>query len=410
MFCGQLILSKLFLQDLGLFLLVSHIYCNLLLLSILYTDHSHGFSDYGNHGDEELLENFQIFFCAWGPGVAAGADLAKINAPSQGGIIVDPGSSRGGEYDPIIRNTYSAVLAADFLGIETSDGPFANQYLSVGDRPAAAATGNVIETPPIDIPEKPDNEPAEKPEGMPKPEETGEEEELIPVDEGTQGDEEDTGGVPGEEDENEDAEPDDAAKPAFDWEQWLIDRPHWNQPSLVQDETETEEPEDVAAPPAEMTPTIVSSEEILLSASEYTSIAEEIPDKPYKDKNIVIGDGIDALILFEMPQELDDTTIGSTALELRVLEGEDKFKDAKVYQTTGNWLDRTVGWDDAPAAEAELGKLVSWENAAGDIYATVELSDDLKIMDGRLLLRIEPKKKDLVVFDPDVKLSVKYTK
>ena len=93
------------------------------------------------------------------------------------------------------------------------------------------------------------------------------------------------------------------------------------------------------------------------------------------------------------------------------MEGEDKFKDAKVYQTTGNWLDRTVGWDNAPAAEAELGKLVSWVNSDGDIYATVELShDDLKIMNGRLLLRIEPKKKDLVVFDPDAKLAVKYTK
>ena len=340
---------------------------------LFYSNRSHGFSDYGNHGDEELLENFRIPFCAYGPGVQAGSDLVKIN----GGIVVDPGVSRGGEYDPIIRNSYSAVLAADFLGIETSDGLFANQYLSVGDGPAAA-TDNLIETLPVaDVPEKPDDKP--------ESEETEEDEELIPVD---------------EEDENEVAEPE---NPAFDWEEWLIDRPHWNKPP--------EEPEEVAAPTTETTPTVVSSEEILLSASEYTSIAEETPDKPYKDKNIVIGEGIDALILFEMPQELDDSTIGSTVLELRVLEGDDKFKDAKVYQTTGNWLDRTVGWDNAPAAEAELGKLVSWKNAEGDIYATVELSrDDLKIMDGRLLLRIEPKKKDLVVFDPDAKLSVKYTK
>ena len=349
----------------------------------LYTVDSHGFSDYGNHGDEELLENFRIPFCAYGPGVAPGSDLAEINSD----IVDDPGISRGGEYDPIIRNSYSAVLAADFLGIETSDGPFANQYLSVGDGPAAA-TGNLIETlPVVDVPEKPNDKPAEQPDDKPEPEE------LIPVD---------------EENENEAAEPE---TPAFDWEQWLIDRPHWNQPPSAQDETATEQPEEVAAPTTETTPTVVSSEEILLSASEYTSIAEETPDKPYKDKNIVIGEGIDALILFEMPQELDDTTIGSTVLELRVLEGEDKFKDAKVYQTTGNWLDRTVGWDNAPAAEAELGKLVSWENAEGDIYATVELSrDDLKIMDGRLLLRIEPKKKDMVVFDPDAKLAVKYTK
>ena len=268
----------------------------------------------------------------------------------------------------------------------------------------------MIEVPPVVIAEKPDDKPAETPEDMPKPEETGEDEEFIPVDEEVEDSEENTVVVPSEEDENEATDPDDTPRPAFDWEQWLIDRPHWNQPSLVEDTTTTEQPEAVVAP-TEITPTVVSSEEILLSASEHTSIAEEMPNKPYKDKNIVIGEGIDALILFEIPQEVDDTTIGSTVLELRVLEGEDKFKDAKVYQTTGNWLDRTVGWDNAPAAEAELGKLVSWENAEGDIYATVELSsDDLKIMDGRLLLRIEPKKKDLVVFDPDAKLSVKYTK
>ena len=395
---------------LGLFFGTSNLSCfDHLLLSLLYTHHSHGFSDYGNHGDEELLENFRIPFCSWGPGVQAGADLAEINAPSNGGIIVDPGISRGGEYDPIIRNSYSAVLAADFLGIETSDGPFSNQYLSVGDRPGAT-TGNVIDVPPVVIAEKPDDKPADNPEELPEPEETEEDEELIPVDEEVEDNEKDTVGVPSQEDENETTEPDDTPRPAFDWEQWLIDRPHWNQPSLVEDTTTTEQPEAVVAP-TETTPTVVSSEEILLSASEHTSIAEEMPNKPYKDKNIVIGEGIDALILFEIPQEVDDTTIGSTVLELRVLEGEDKFKDAKVYQTTGNWLDRTVGWDNAPAAEAELGKLVSWENAEGDIYATVELSsDDLKIMDGRLLLRIEPKKKDLVVFDPDAKLSVKYTK
>ena len=377
------------------------------LFRSIYTNHSHGFSDNGNHGDEELLENFRIPFCAFGPGVAAGADLAKINAASEGGVIVDPGNSRGGEYDPIIRNSYSAVLAADFLGISTNDGPFGNQYLTVGDRPASA-TGNVIVVPPVDNAEKPNDKPQEKPAGEPiKPEDSEEDEDMIPIEEN---EEEETIGLPDEEEENETGKPDDSQKPAFDWEQWLIDRPHWNQPSLVEDVTASEQPEEGLAP-TETTPTVVSSEEILLSASEYTSIAEELPDKPYKDKNIVIGDGIDALILFEIPQELDDTTIGATVLELRVLEGEDKFKDAKVYQTTGNWLDRTVGWDNAPAAEAELGKLASWQNAEGNIYATVELShDDLKIMDGRLLLRIEPKKKDLVLFDPDAKLSVKYTK
>jgi len=387
----------------------------------------HGFADYGNHGDEQQYENFRVPFCVSAPGVAPGADLAKLNAPSNGGIVVDPGNSRGGEYDPIIRNSYSAVLAADFLGIKTSDGPFSNQYLSVGDKPTAA-TGSIIEASsaedseeedaqeeeadekpdkPEDVadekPDKPEDQEEEDDEKPDKPEEPTEEaEEIIPLEEEDEWDIQDQDGPTEEE-----------PSAGFDWEQWLVDRPHWNVPSPTGgEETTVQEVQEVASTNEEATkPTVVSSEEMLLLASEYTSITEETPDKPYEDKNIVIGEGIDALILFEMPQELDSSTIGSTVLQLRVLSGEDKFKDAKVYQTTGNWLDRTMGWDSAPAADAELGKLVSWQNAEGDVYATVELSlDELKIMDGRLLLRIEPKKKDMVVFDPDAKLSVKYTK
>jgi len=60
-----------------------------------HTSYSHGFADYGNHADEEMLENFRIPFCVMGPGVTPGADLAEINAQANGGIVIDPGVSRG---------------------------------------------------------------------------------------------------------------------------------------------------------------------------------------------------------------------------------------------------------------------------------------------------------------------------
>ena len=89
----------------------------------------HGFADVGNHADKGMLENYRIPFCSWGPGVIAGADLIELNRPEHGGIITDPGTSRGQEGDRIIRNSYSGILAASWLGLRPSSGPFSEQYL-----------------------------------------------------------------------------------------------------------------------------------------------------------------------------------------------------------------------------------------------------------------------------------------
>ena len=89
----------------------------------------HGFADVGNHADKGMLENYRIPFCSWGPGVIAGADLIELNRPENGGIIADPGTSRGQEGDRIIRNSYSGILAASWLGLRPSSGPFSEQYL-----------------------------------------------------------------------------------------------------------------------------------------------------------------------------------------------------------------------------------------------------------------------------------------
>jgi len=89
----------------------------------------HGFADVGNHADKGMLENYRIPFCSWGPGVIAGADLIEMNRPENGGIIADPGTSRGQEGDRIIRNSYSGILAASWLGLRPSSGPFSEQYL-----------------------------------------------------------------------------------------------------------------------------------------------------------------------------------------------------------------------------------------------------------------------------------------
>ena len=356
-----------------------------------------------------MLENFRIPFCVIGPGVTPGADLAEINASSNGGIIVDPGVSRGGAYDPVIRNSYSAVLAADFLGIHTSSGPFSNQYLAVGGRDQPLQAEDVVPFVPVAI--------------VPVASPTS-----FQITEGTfqitEGKFQITNGT-------------------FVGCNWAVKKPELAENrcdrttfdgDVIKDICPTEcanysgaSPEfefELVTPPAEEettieepTPDIVSPEEMLLAASEHISIAEDLPDAPYPSpESIIIGEGIDALILFKFPQELDDTTIGPSVLELRVLSGEDKFKDATVYQVEGNWMDQwnslgSMGWDSAPAADTELGKLQEWENPEGDIYATVELSrDELSIVDGRLLLRIEPKKKDMVAFDPNAKLAVKYTK
>ena len=342
-----------------------------------------------------MLENFRIPFCVMGPGVTPGADLAVINSQSNGGIIVDPGVSRGEAYDPVIRNSYSAVLAADYLGIHTSSGPFSNQYLAVGDRDQPLQAEDMVPFVPVDIVPVAPPTSFQITEGtyvgcnwaVKKPE-------LAAYR---------CGRTTFDGDVIKDICPDECAdypyaSPEFEFE--LVTPP-------TEEETTVEE----------STPTVVSPEGMLLAASEHISISEDLPDAPYPSpESIIIGEGIDALILFKFPQELDDTTIGPSVLELRVLSGEDKFKDAKVYQVEGNWVDRWeslggMGWDSAPAADAELGKLEEWENSEGDVYATVELErDQLNIVDGRLLLRIEPKKKDMVVFDPNAKLAVKYTK
>ena len=89
----------------------------------------HGFADVGNHADKGMLENYRIPFCSWGPGVIAGADLIELNRPENGGIIADPGTSQGQEGDRIIRNSYSGILAASWLGLRPSSGPFSEQYL-----------------------------------------------------------------------------------------------------------------------------------------------------------------------------------------------------------------------------------------------------------------------------------------
>lgn len=89
----------------------------------------HGFADTGNHADKDLLENNRIPFCTYGPGVVPGADLIDLNSPENGGVVVDPGTSRGQEGGQIIRNSYSGVLAADWLGFRPNTGAFSNQFL-----------------------------------------------------------------------------------------------------------------------------------------------------------------------------------------------------------------------------------------------------------------------------------------
>jgi len=87
----------------------------------------HGFQDVGTHTNNELLENYRVPFCTFGPGVMAGADLIELNSRLNGGVVVDPGLSRGSGRS--IRNSYAGVLAAFWLGLHPSSGPFAKQYL-----------------------------------------------------------------------------------------------------------------------------------------------------------------------------------------------------------------------------------------------------------------------------------------
>jgi len=373
----------------------------------------HGFADIGNHADEELIQNYRIPFCAYGPGVRAGADLVDLNSSQNGGTVLDPRESRGGEYDRIIRNSYAGVLAADFLGIKPSNGAFSEQYLAVGDRPSEST---VIEASSGEIVEEP-----EQPTPVIEEEEDEEEEETW----GLSADEEPTGTattpIVQEEDENqgpwdisgttaEQQQPVDQGTNAndgtdFTWEDWLIERPDAG--ALTGQVGVSEEQVQVQGeqkPPA----TIVSSEEVLdLFASEYTSINPR--SYTHYLNTITIGEDTDALIRFQVPNVLEGSTIDSTVLELRVLEGDDSFEDSAVYQTAGDWVNRYVSWEKAPDVDGELGKLASIEDMSG-YMATVEL-DGLKVMNGHILLRIAAKEKDTVVFDPEsAKLSFRYRK
>ena len=87
----------------------------------------HGFQDRGTHLNNELLENYRVPFCTFGPGVVAGADLIELNSRLNGGVVVDPGLSRGS--GRAIRNTYAGVLAASWLGLRPRSGPLSDQYL-----------------------------------------------------------------------------------------------------------------------------------------------------------------------------------------------------------------------------------------------------------------------------------------
>ena len=87
----------------------------------------HGFQDRGSHLNNELLENYRVPFCTFGPGVMAGADLIELNSHLNGGVIVDPGLSRGS--GRAIRNSYAGVLAASWLGLRPRSEPLSDQYL-----------------------------------------------------------------------------------------------------------------------------------------------------------------------------------------------------------------------------------------------------------------------------------------
>ena len=89
----------------------------------------HGFADTGNHADRAMLENYKIPFCTRGPGVIPGTDLIKFNSRENGGVVVDPGTSRGQEGDRIIRNSYSGILSADWLGLRPSTGAFSDRFV-----------------------------------------------------------------------------------------------------------------------------------------------------------------------------------------------------------------------------------------------------------------------------------------
>lgn len=86
------------------------------LVIVLTADH--GGAGTG-HADPDLPEDYRIPFLAWGPGVAAGADLYALNDDYR-----DPGRRRPGyaaERQPV-RNADVANLALDLLGLRSIPG------------------------------------------------------------------------------------------------------------------------------------------------------------------------------------------------------------------------------------------------------------------------------------------------
>mmetsp|Transcript_4712 Transcript_4712/g.10222 ORF Transcript_4712/g.10222 Transcript_4712/m.10222 type:complete len:537 (-) Transcript_4712:1244-2854(-) len=97
---------------------------------IVVTDH--GFEIDGNHSDRTDENVYTVPFFVMGPHVKAGANLYELNQ----GRYADPGNTRpsNNAAKQPIRTQLSGVLAADFLGIGSNNGPLAtsNQLLKVG--------------------------------------------------------------------------------------------------------------------------------------------------------------------------------------------------------------------------------------------------------------------------------------
>ena len=108
----------------------------------------HGFEQVGNHNDLDDPYVFKVPFYVVGPSVLQNKDIYELNN------LEDPGNER--ITPSCISNAYSGVMAASLLGISYSEGPFANQYLSVTgtkDSSSAAALANqaAISQAPIEV-------------------------------------------------------------------------------------------------------------------------------------------------------------------------------------------------------------------------------------------------------------------
>jgi len=95
----------------------------------------HGFSDAGNHADGDDPDVYHIPFCAWGPPgknmVTPHGNLYAINRDNGSGLA-NPGN-RKASGEKVIRNTYTAPLAADLLGIHPAEGALGDQHMVVSD-------------------------------------------------------------------------------------------------------------------------------------------------------------------------------------------------------------------------------------------------------------------------------------